>query len=243
MPDSPKTEGRVVDRTAYERKQDLVRRAHAEDWNEISRRLTKLGATRLGKRTSGDEGIDLAHEAIKHFFGNVEAWDPERPLLDHLASILNGIAVDRRRKGPNRRRRRDAEEEEAAEVVPLDAAIREPHAPEEEAARPRARREADETEWARPRTAFRALDGPDVDPRDPASEIEAREAARLAVEALERSLADAPLALGVLRLTLSGVTDPEEQARALGHSLVAVYKARERIRLEREDLSQREGSD
>jgi hypothetical protein len=153
-------------------------------------------------------------------------WDPERvTLFRHLASVLNGIAVDRRRRGPNRRLSK-AEESELQE-----AELPEPPPETGEADFERRNDREDPHDAGRflPAGVFCARATEEAVSLGADGDMTERAFATEVIRQTEADLAGDDLALDVLALFARGVENPKEQALALGRELLDVLAARKRL--------------
>lgn len=70
-----------------------------QDWSEIYKRTTAFALARIRPQSQAtlSTAEEIAQEAIGRLFdANYKQWDPARePLLDHLRSVVNGIAHNR----------------------------------------------------------------------------------------------------------------------------------------------------
>jgi hypothetical protein len=224
----------VIDLRAWKAKRELYLLAERHDWDKISRQLTSYAKKRIGKGTTGDQPEDLAHAAIVHFYAHMDTWDPEeRPLLEHLRGVLDGIAVNKKRIGPNRGAHLEKREEgvqafSSAEAPPEETAHETPHA----------------DAHARPAGGFQMPDTSRVDASGGEDEVAERELARRIIDATTQSLARDKIALEVVGAFAKGINDPKEQAVALGHPLQIILRARERVQWHAEKArAELEGSD
>ncbi len=222
----PQEPPNVIDLSAWKKKRDLVRLAESADWRTIAKKLTRYAAKRLGGRSFGDDPEDLAQEAIRHFFEHMSSWDPERvTLLRHLASVLNGIAIDRSRKGPNRWRSGKPGESEEPEL-------------------PAARDDTGEANFqgrsdredphdpgrSRPAGLFCARPAGELVDGGVEDDIIGRDLATQVLGKTEQRLASDRLALDILALFARGIESPKEQCLALGGvALLDVLAARKRL--------------
>lgn len=64
----------------------------------------RLIAHALGLTKDPDEAVGLANEAVARVLaGTTYAWDRQKPLVDHLGSVINGLARNWRRRAWRRR--------------------------------------------------------------------------------------------------------------------------------------------
>jgi DNA-directed RNA polymerase specialized sigma24 family protein len=190
---------------------DLLRR---QDWAALSRRLTRYAHTAL-KGKSWADAEDVASEVITRVFDpKRRAWDRERhpEIFDHLAWDLRDHVL------PNRRKKRSTR----AEVPHHHAALeRIEHGDDAELGGLAGKPDRSEPPDARrPSGPLGA---------SPEAIVTREERRRGAHDALVRSLADDPIALGLIALVEDGVEGREACAAALGCSLAAVKAARQRI--------------
>jgi hypothetical protein len=247
-PPPPPEPAPLIDLASERARRELLRRLHREDWGTITKRLTRYAEKRIGKRPFGQDAKDLAHNAVVHFFANLGAWDQERvPLERHLASVLNGIAANERRIGPNRRKKHDHDDDGGAiQEAPIAELDPERHdAPVREARGERADREdPHEAGVYRPAGSVLARERTGMDSRDEEREHETRDLMAQLWPILQADFVKDALVLDVLELCARGVTDPQEQADKLGKVLLDVLAARRRIeRRANRILEELEGSD
>jgi hypothetical protein len=209
----------LIDLRAWRAHRDLYKLAESANWDRIFRRLTRYARKHTATGATGDQPEDLAQAAIVHFYARMDTWDPEaKPLIWHLAGVLDGIVVNKKRIGPNRGAHLEPREEGVAAFVAPP-----PMEPEALQARPHADAQA------RPAGGFEMPDTSRLDAAHGEDEIEDRDLARRVVDEIAASLADAPIALEVLGAYARGVDDPMEQAELLGHPLKVIRAAQERI--------------
>ncbi len=77
-----------------------------QDWSAIYKRTTAFARARIRPASQATLAIaeEIAQEAIGRLFdANYKQWDPARePLLDHLRSVVNGIAHNRSKMSKRR---------------------------------------------------------------------------------------------------------------------------------------------
>jgi DNA-directed RNA polymerase specialized sigma24 family protein len=214
----------IIDLASWKVSRDRYRRAEAADWATIAKKLTRYAQKRIGDRPFGDEAEDLAQQAIRHFFEHMDRWDHLGvPLERHLASVVNGIAVNRRRKGPNRHRNDVTSGRDPSEGLAPDVA-------DDFATGLRSDRE-DPHDPGRftPAGVFLSKQGLAPDPIGLEDAVAARDHAAEIIRRTLASLEGDELALRVMALFAEGMEMPKEQALALGRPMLEVLAARKRV--------------
>jgi DNA-directed RNA polymerase specialized sigma24 family protein len=76
-----------------------IRLFQGAEWPVLIRRLKGHARRKVGRDASENDAEDLVHEAIAHGLDHLDGWQhTTTSLVDYLGSIMNGIAINRRRK-------------------------------------------------------------------------------------------------------------------------------------------------
>jgi hypothetical protein len=149
----------------------------------------------------------------------MDTWDPERkPLLKHLSGVLDGIAINKKRIGPNLGAHLEERPDGKGPLVC-------PAADEDELASASPHADA----WARPAGGFELPDTSRVAAFGGADAYGEHDLARRILDITTRDLANDPIALEVLGAYAEGVESPRDQADALGRPLNIILAARRRV--------------
>jgi len=191
----------------------------AQDWADLSRRLTRYVHVRL-RKASWETAEDIAQEAIEHFLDPAYApWDRDATpdVFDALGSVANGLVANHARKAKRHGKHVSLRDDDRTHD-------------DEEAELPQEDRPGDDDE--KPTAADAVVV---TDSRTAESYLlfhaEERDAKRdaLALKRLRARLHGDTVCLAILKRMKSGEDRPADHAAALGIDVAEVYNAKRRI--------------